>query len=165
MLAWLVTAQVLQLQPGTAISITLSAIILAVVMLRLVSNYLMNGFMRTYMDADNWDYLSARFGVARLPLEFRDARKLEGPGQLDRDDVVFVMEIHVSESGLSVCTQPFGRLVMPWHAVQMLRRRQLSTGGGPTDAVSVILDGPESFLCVPWSSELDRLVPKSVGIN
>ncbi|MDJ0758921.1 MAG: hypothetical protein QNJ19_05940 [Woeseiaceae bacterium] len=134
-------------------------------MLKLVSNYLMNGFMRSYMDAGNWDYLLARFGVTKLPVEFRSARRHVGTGQLDRDDVVFAMEVHVAESGFSVNTQPFGSLIVPWQSVQMLRRRRLATDRGQQDVVSVIIDGPESFLCIPWSSELDSLVPKSVGIS
>ncbi len=164
-IAWLVAAEILKLQLYTAIGITLAVIIIAVVMLKLVSNYLMNGFMRAYMDAGNWDYLLARFGVARLPAEFRRAKRHTGVGQLDRDDVVFAMEIHVSEAGFSVNTQPFGRLVVPWQSVQMLRRRTLKTNRGQQDVVSVIVDGPESFLCIPWNSELDGAVPRSVGIS
>ncbi|MDJ0916530.1 MAG: hypothetical protein QNJ05_02125 [Woeseiaceae bacterium] len=164
-LAWLIAAEVLELKLNTAIGVTLAVIIVAVVMLKLVSNYLMNGFMRAYMDAGNWDYLLARFGVARLPTEFRHAKRHAGVGQLDRDDVVFAMEIQVLETGFSVNIQPFGRIVVPWQSVQMLTRRRLKTDRGQRDVVSVIIDGPESFLSIPWSIELDSLVPRSVGIS
>ena len=164
-LAWFISADVIELQRVNAIGVTLAAMLLALIVLKRVSDYLMDEFMRSYMDADNWDYLSARFGVAKPPLEYKDARGLKGVGALDRDDVVFAMDINVSGAGVYVNTLPFGRLVVPWESIQMLRHRRLLTDRGPQETVSVILDGPDSSLCIPWDGELDSLVPKSVGVS
>lgn len=164
LLGWLVTSSLAELEREAAIGVTMALVLVSVGVLKLVGNYLSDGFFRAYADKDNWDYLAMRFRVNRLPEEFRTAPSLTGVGQLDRDDVVFGMDINVSPSGLYINTLPFGRLVVPWQSIVMLRKRRLTTDEGPRDCATLTLDGPECWLTIPWTEHFDRFVPKSVGI-
>ena len=142
----------------------MALVLVSVGVLKLAGKYLSDGFFRSYADRDNWDYLAMRFRVDKLPAEYKAAPSLTGVGQLDRDDVVFGMDIHVTKSGLYINTLPFGRLVVPWESVVMLRRRRLMTDEGLRDCAALTLDGPECWLTIPWTEHFDRFVPKSVGI-
>lgn len=163
-LGWFVATSAMELDHDAAIGITLGLGLVSVGLLKVVGNYLSDGFFRAYADRDNWDYLMMRFRVDRLPETYKAAPSLSGVGQLDRDDIVFGMDIAVSTSGLYVNASPFGRLDVPWASIVMLRHRQLMTNEGPRSCAAVTLDGPDCWLTIPWTEHFDRFVPKSVGI-
>ena len=164
LLGWFVVTRALDIERPAAVGVTMALGLVSVGILKVVGSYLSDGFFRAYADRDNWDYLMMRFRVGGLPEDYKGSPSLTGVGQLDRDDVVFSMDINVASSGLYVNASPFGQLAIPWESIVMLRHRQLLTDEGPRDCAAVTLDGPQCWLTIPWTGHFDRLVPKSVGV-
>jgi hypothetical protein len=58
-----------------------------------------------------------------------------------------------------------GRILVPWQSITVLKRHRFATENGWQQMVSIVLDGPEIDLSIPWQSHLDEVVPKSIGIS
>ena len=54
---------------------------------------------------------------------------------------------------------------MPWRSISVLKGHRVVGDTGSQQMVSVVLERPEVALTIPWHSELDKLVPQSIGIS
>jgi hypothetical protein len=143
----------------------LVAILVTWGLLRLANNYLYDGFARSYADGGTWKYLAARFSIETKPTDIRAEDTWSGPSQLDRKDVVFETEAGISSAGIYIKINALGRIFLPWNSVSLLKRHRIANEIGWQQMVSIVLDGPEIDLNIPWHSGFDELVPQSVGVG
>jgi hypothetical protein len=145
--------------------VTLGAALVMSGIFRLTTNYFDDGFARSYTDGGTWEYLTARFAVESRPKDIQASDIWSGRSQLDRKDVVFDTEAGISDSGIYVNVNALGRILVPWQSITVLKRHRFASENGWQQMVSIVLDGPEIDLSIPWQSHLDEVVPKSIGIS
>ncbi len=165
LVAWFVATEVLQLTTSNAIWVVLVVALIMLAVLRLTMNYLDNGFARSYADGGTWDYLAERFSVDKRPTDIETDAIWTGPSKLDREDVVFVAEAGISSTGIYININALGRILLPWKSISILRRHRIPIENGWQQMMSIVLDGPEIDLSIPWQSHLDDVVPQSIGIS
>jgi hypothetical protein len=95
--AWFIASDYFLLSRMNTFWVTLGAALIMAGIFRLSTDYLYDGFARSYAAGGTWDYLFARFGVDSRPKDIQANEIWTGFSQLDRNDVVFETEAGVSE--------------------------------------------------------------------
>lgn len=165
MATWFIAADIFQLRRLDAYGLVVASLFVSWGILRLFNSYTANGFSRSYANGGTWDYLASRFAVESRPANINSTDIFSGPSQLDRKDISFSAEVGISDIGVYININVLGRILIPWESVSVLRKHRIAIGDGWQQMVSLGLDGPEVDLNIPWPTEFDESVPKSVGIS
>ena len=162
-IVWIITRKILDLEISTVSLAVAGSLFVSFVVLHLLRKYLDQGFAESYVDKPSWNSLTTNYGVDQKPHAF--SVEWSGSAQLDRDDVVFVMDAGLDESHIYLNIQALGRLIIPWSDISYLRRTREPTNDGGEQRVFVTLSDDDVRLMVTWDDNLDAFVPKHVGVG
>ena len=163
--AWSISSNYLQLSTMTSAWTALGATIISTVALRLFNNYSADGFARSFAAGGSWDYLESSYSATGRPSELETHDLWEGPCFLDDEDIAFNAEIGIFSSGLFLNINVLGRVVVPWKAIDMLKKVHASPGTDPQTFISIQLADHEIRLLIPWHTTLETRVPAAIGIS
>ncbi len=164
-IVWFIASDYFLLSRMNVYWAVLCAVLVTTGIFRLFNNYAADGFAKSYANGGTWEYLASRFDIEKRPSCIDPEDIWSGPSQLDRKDVVFDAEVGASDSGVYININALGRIHIPWDSVSILKKHRLPTQNGWQQMVSIVLDGPEVDLKIPWQTHCDAIVPHTVGIS
>ena len=161
--SWYVAYVTLELRnSGSMLAIFISMLV-SIGIFHTVTNYLSLGFARSYAKGRSWDFLSTNFLVIRKPHDIHHSVK--GKSRLEREDVAFIAESGVGETGVYTNIYCLGRIVIPWDSISALRKHNVPDSSNVTQTVEILLGEADINLRIPWKSEFDTYVPNNVGFS
>ena len=163
--AWFIASDYFQLTRMKSAWVVLAALAVTTLMFGVTSNYLHDGFVRSYAQGGTWDQLALQFEVDTRPAHIGAEDIWNGVSRFDQPDIAFVTEAAATDAGLYVNANSLGRLFIPWDSVRSLKRFRWDIEGGPRQMVTVILDDTRIGFDLSWDASVSEAAPNSIGVN